>query len=60
VIGDVVNVAFRIEQLNKELNSSLLVSESVHETAGKLHGVESSASLPIRGRNATVRIYKLG
>jgi adenylate cyclase len=60
VIGDVVNVAFRIEQLNKELNSSFLVSESVHETAGKLEGIESSASLPIRGRNATVRIYKLG
>jgi adenylate cyclase len=60
VIGDVVNVAFRIEQLNKELNSSFLVSESVQKTAGKLEGVESSVSLPIRGRNATVRIYKLG
>jgi adenylate cyclase len=60
VIGDVVNVAFRIEQLNKELNSSFLVSESVQETVGKLEGVESSASLPIRGRNAPVRIYKLG
>jgi adenylate cyclase len=60
VIGDVVNVAFRIEQLNKELNSSFLVSESVQQTAGKLDGVESSASLPIRGRNAAVRIYKLG
>jgi adenylate cyclase len=60
VIGDVVNVAFRIEQLNKELNSSFLVSESVEETAGELEGVESSVSLPIRGRNAPVRIYKLG
>jgi adenylate cyclase len=60
VIGDVVNVAFRIEQLNKELNSSFLVSESVQETVGKLDGVESSVSLPIRGRNAPVRIYKLG
>jgi adenylate cyclase len=60
VIADVVNVAFRIEQLNKELNSSFLVSESVQETVGKLDGVESSVSLPIRGRNAPVRIYKLG
>ena len=59
VIGDVVNVAFRIEQLNKELNSNFLVSESVQETAGKLDGVDSSVSLPIRGRNAPVRIYKL-
>ena len=60
VIGDVVNVAFRIEQLNKELNSSFLVSESVQETVGEMEGVESSVSLPIRGRNAPVRIYKLG
>ena len=60
VIGDVVNVAFRIEQLNKELNSSFLVSESVRETAGKLEGVESSGSLPIRGRSAPVRIYQVG
>jgi class 3 adenylate cyclase len=55
-----VNVAFRIEQLNKELNSSFLVSESVQETVGELEGVESSASVPIRGRNAPVRVYKLG
>jgi adenylate cyclase len=60
VIGDVVNVAFRIEQLNKKLNSSFLVSESVQQTAGELDGVESSASVPIRGRNAAVRVYKLG
>jgi adenylate cyclase len=60
VIGDVVNVAFRIEQLNKELNSSFLVSESVQETVGELEGVESSVSLPICGRTAPVRIYKLG
>ena len=60
VIGDVVNVAFRIEQLNKELNSNFLVSASVQESAGNVEGVESSASLPIRGRSAAVRIYKLG
>jgi adenylate cyclase len=60
VIGDVVNVAFRIEQLNKELNSNFLVSESVQESADNVEGVESSASLPIRGRSAAVRIYKLG
>jgi hypothetical protein len=46
--------------LNKELNSSFLVSESVQETVAELGGVESSVSLAIRGRNAPVRIYKLG
>jgi hypothetical protein len=46
--------------LNKELNSNFLVSESVQESAGEIEDIESSASLPIRGRNAPVRIYKLG
>jgi adenylate cyclase len=59
VIGDVVNVAFRIEQLNKELNSSFLVSESVQESAGNPESAEQSASLTIRGRNAPMRIYRL-
>jgi len=37
VIGDVVNVAFRIEALNKELDSTILLSEPVH-TAAALDG----------------------
>lgn len=59
VIGDVVNVAFRIEQLNKELNSHFLASESVRESAASFDVGESAASVPIRGRNASVRVYKL-
>jgi adenylate cyclase len=31
VIGNVVNVAFRIGQLNQELSSSLLISECVQQ-----------------------------
>ena len=34
VIGDVVNVAFRIERLNKEFGSKLLISERVRQRAG--------------------------
>jgi adenylate cyclase len=59
IIGDVVNVAFRIEQLNKELNSHFLASESVRESAASFEAGESAASVPIRGRNASVRVYKL-
>jgi adenylate cyclase len=59
VIGDVVNVAFRIEQLNKELNSHFLASKSVRESAAGFDAGESAASVPIRGRNASVRVYKL-
>jgi adenylate cyclase len=59
VIGDVVNVAFRIEQLNKEFGSTLLISESVRRGAGLGDLMEASTSLPIRGRQAPVQIYKL-
>jgi adenylate cyclase len=34
VVGDVVNVAFRIEALNKEFGSTLLISEPVRHQAG--------------------------
>ena len=35
VIGDVGNVASRIEQLNKQFGSQLLVSETVWQSAGE-------------------------
>jgi adenylate cyclase len=50
VIGDVVNVAFRIEQLNKELNSHFLASESVRESAASFEAGESAP----RSRSADV------
>jgi adenylate cyclase len=58
VIGDVVNVAFRIEKLNKELNSSLLVSESVQQSLAEAPPV-APASIRVRGRQDPVRIFKL-
>jgi adenylate cyclase len=59
VIGDVVNVAFRIEQLNKELGSTLLISEPVQQATGAAALTETPASLPVRGRQAAVQLYKL-
>jgi adenylate cyclase len=58
VIGDVVNVAFRIEKLNKELHSSLLVSESVQQSLAESPPV-APASIRVRGRQDPVRIFKL-
>jgi adenylate cyclase len=60
VIGDVVNVAARVEALNKQLGSQMLVTEQVWSAAGK---VEAEAlareSLRIRGREASVSIFQL-
>lgn len=60
VIGDVVNVASRVEALNKQLGSQMLVTEQVWRAAGKVD-VEALAreSLLVRGREASVKIFQL-
>jgi adenylate cyclase len=58
VIGDVVNVAFRIEALNKELGSTVLISEPVRQAA-QVEDVETIAPMPIRGRREPVQLYRV-
>jgi adenylate cyclase len=71
VIGDVVNVASRVESLNKELGSRLLVTEEVWRAAGGRgpdslpgagpDGAEAicATTLKVRGRQAPIQIYQL-
>jgi len=58
VIGDVVNVAFRIEALNKELGSTVLISETVRQAAD-VQDAETIAPMPIRGRREPVQLYRV-
>jgi adenylate cyclase len=60
VIGDVVNVASRVEALNKELGSRMLVTDEVWRASDKLD-VTPLARDPIRvrGRETPVRIFQL-
>jgi len=57
VIGDVVNVAFRIEALNKEFGSTLLISEPVRYHAGV--EAEPMAPMTLRGRRESVEIFRV-
>jgi adenylate cyclase len=60
VIGDVVNLASRIEQLNKQLGSQLLISEAVLEAMGKnINPIIDQGLIPVKGRNAPVQIYQI-
>jgi adenylate cyclase len=62
VIGDVVNTAHRIEELTKELRTSLLVSAQVMEAAGLSPEDAGWMPLPLqslRGRTEPVRLFTL-
>ena len=58
VIGDVVNVAFRIEALNKELGSTLLISESVRWYCAGIDA-EPMAPMTLRGRHEPVTVFRV-
>ncbi|PKN57869.1 MAG: hypothetical protein CVU56_08555 [Deltaproteobacteria bacterium HGW-Deltaproteobacteria-14] len=61
VLGDVVNVAARLEQLNKQLQTSILFSQATWE---RLDGDLKARVVPqgkhaVRGREAGVEVYAL-
>jgi adenylate cyclase len=61
VIGDVVNVASRVEALNKEFGSRMLVTEAVWRACGRDADAApiSRDPLRVRGREMPVRIFQL-
>jgi adenylate cyclase len=60
VIGDVVNVASRVEALNKELGTRMLVTEEVWRNSGRSEETPlSRAPLHVRGREMPVQIFQL-
>jgi adenylate cyclase len=59
VIGDTVNLASRIEGLNKEFGSQLLISDAVHQEIGDVAGASSLGDVPVRGYDHPVRIWRL-
>lgn len=61
VIGDSVNVAARLEELNKELNGTILISEDVRSrlSASLAAQAEVRGDFKVKGREQTVRIFAL-
>jgi adenylate cyclase len=60
ITGNTVILASRIEQLNKEFNSSILISKEVLEKV-KLNGIvpDYLGSVNVKGRTEAVEIFKL-
>jgi adenylate cyclase len=60
VIGDVVNLASRIESLNKEFGSQLLISDMVWQTIG--HEIKEAipmGQVHVKGRQEAIQIYQI-
>src|ERR1700758_4592173 len=61
VIGDTVNFASRLEALNKEFGSQLLISSAVRDVLGK-DGADAVAlgEVAVRGYEQPVAVFRLG
>jgi adenylate cyclase len=60
VIGDTVNLASRLESLNKEMGSQLIVSDAVREAArGALGEASALGPVPVRGYADPVTVWRL-
>jgi adenylate cyclase len=59
VIGDVVNVASRIEQLNKQFGSQLLISEAVWQEVSDKFNATPMGAVQVKGREAPIQVYQV-
>jgi len=60
VIGDAVNVASRIEQLNKEFGSQLLISETVWQAVSdKYCDATPIGAVQVKGREAPIQLWQV-
>ena len=59
VIGDTVNLASRIEGLNKQFGSQLLISDTVRQAIGEDVDAMPLGDVPIRGYEQPVRVWRL-
>ncbi len=59
VMGDAVNVASRVEQLNKDFGTTILITEDTYRAAGGDLRVREIDRVNIRGRGQPVLLYEL-
>jgi adenylate cyclase len=60
IIGDVVNVASRLEQATKEFHARLLISEAVRRSLdGAMTGIEDMGPVELKGQPNPARVFKV-
>lgn len=59
VIGDAVNIASRIEAINKEAGTRLLISETVYDQIKEKVSVKNYLRLKLRGTSNLITLYEV-
>ena len=59
LLGDAVNVASRVEQLNKQFRTRILATESTVRAAGSAD-CERLGEIDVRGHEDNVVVYRVG
>jgi adenylate cyclase len=59
VVGDPVNLASRVEGLNKELGTTILITEETRAAVGDLVDVKDRGLMTVKGRVQPVHVYEL-
>ena len=60
LLGDAVNVASRLEQLNKKFGTHILAAESTVMAAGAIDSSECLGESDVRGHKGNVVVYRIG
>lgn len=60
LLGDAVNVASRLEQLNKRFGTRILAAESTVLAAGAIDSSECLGESDVRGHKGNVVVYRIG
>ena len=59
VIGDTVNVAARIESLNKDLGTTVLVSDGIYQAVQNTVDARAMPPTMVKGKSAPVQVHAL-
>ncbi|MFN4149812.1 MAG: adenylate/guanylate cyclase domain-containing protein [Candidatus Sericytochromatia bacterium] len=59
VIGDTVNTAARLEKMNKQLNTTILINRTTYEYAKDIVQIHSFGEHLLKGKNRKVEIFEV-
>jgi adenylate cyclase len=59
LVGDTVNIASRIQDLNKDFSTDILISATTRSALTHSVGLKKMPETPIRGKTEPVEIYRV-